>query len=284
MSKTLMVKNSIPLFIDAFISWGNHGEKLKSFCKKPIPSWNNVANFIFASKAVCQFFRDGLRKLVAESDNRFTSLHLRDPFTVDLTRNRWFAGSREEGYSDWLAWILMQLSSTQILNLLGIINEETLKSCASLKPIIERETVVEQGHEGQSGRTDILIIYKKILLINVEVKVTEAGTAELGANEGYRKSLEKRFKYIPKNQHYHRLLITDAVLSKYGSYEVLRWADLCHKLRQIILAEKGPDNLLAKAAIVMFVGAVEQTLLEFSVGGFSGNSQTSEYMELTLRR
>jgi len=40
--------------------------------------------------------------------------------------------------------------------------------------------------------------------------------------------------------------------------------------------------MLVKAAIAMFVGAVEQILLGFSVNDFSGSSELKEYMELIL--
>jgi hypothetical protein len=245
----------------------------------------NIDDFISAGKLVCQLFKDDLRELVSESDNRFKSMHLREPFTVNLGQNRLFAGNykREaEGYADWLVWILMQLSGTQILSMFGITDETTLKSCDSLTPVIKKEVTVRPCPEAPFVRTDILIIYKDILLIHVAVKVIDARTAHVQEQGVYRKSLEERgFKHIPK-QH-HILLVIDASNEEYDGYKVLRWADLCLNLRQIMLTEGSLDNLLVKAAIAMFVGVVEQTLLGFSVRGFSGNSKVRDYMELTLR-
>ena len=245
----------------------------------------SIDDFIAAGKLVCQLFKDDLRELVSESDNRFKSMHLREPFTVDLGHNRLFAGNykREaEGYADWLVWILMQLDSTQILSMVGITDEATHKSCASLTPVIKKEVTVRPCPEAPFVRTDILIIYKDILLIHVAVKVIDARTAHVQEQGVYRKSLEGRvFKHILKRQHI--LLVIDAYNEEYDGYKVLRWADLCLKLRQIILTEGSLDNLLVKAGIAMFVGVVEQTLLGFSVRDFSGSSKGREYMELTLR-
>lgn len=244
-----------------------------------------MGDFIAAGKLVCQLFKDDLRELVSESDSRFKSMHLREPFTVDLGQNMLFAGNykREaEGYADWLIWILTQLSGTQILSMFGMTDETTHKSCASLTPVIKKEVTVRPCPEAPFVRTDILIMYKDALLMHVAVKVIDARAAHVHEQGVYRKSLEERgFKHIP--QQHHILLVIDAFEEEYDGYKVLRWADLCLNLRQIILTEGSLDNLLVKAAIAMFVGVVEQTLLGFSVRGFSGSSKVRDYMELTLR-
>ena len=40
---------------------------------------------------------------------------LRDPLHVDAGLNRWQRNDHEEAYSDWLAWILEQLDTREVL-------------------------------------------------------------------------------------------------------------------------------------------------------------------------
>ncbi|MCX5814422.1 MAG: hypothetical protein NT178_18055 [Proteobacteria bacterium] len=262
------------------------GGSLQNGTSGQLLMWEAIDYFISAGKVVCRLFKDDLRELVSKSDNRFKSMHLREPFTVDLGQNKLSAGNykrEEEGYADWLIWILMQLSGAQILSIFGITDETTLKSCTSLTPVIKKEVSVRPCPETPYVRTDILIIYTDILLIHVAVKVIDARIAHVQEQGVYRKSLEGRgFEHIPKC--HHILLVINSFHEEYDGYKVLRWADLCLNLRQIILTEGSLDNLLVKSAIAIFVGIVEQTLLGLSVSGFSGSSKLIDYMELILRR
>jgi len=93
----------------------------------------------------------------------FRLVGVQEPFLIDLSSNRLFANAREENYSDYLAWLIDQFSeNTEWFLRLFKISENELKGVKlkGTKPIIKRESYVEEGYEEQSGRLDILILYE----------------------------------------------------------------------------------------------------------------------------
>jgi len=209
-------------------------------------------------------------------DSMFRLVGVQEPFLIDLSSNRLFANAREENYSDYLAWLIDQFSeNTEWFLRLFKISENELKGVKlkGTKPIIKRESYVEEGYEEQSGRLDILILYEnEKVLIDIEVKVKDADSAikELEKHKGYRKSLENKY---PKEiyKHFHRLLVTDANQEYYNNesenqeewYYVIKWLEVCESLRQFILSGVPKNKQILKSLIVAFVGTVEQALLGY---------------------
>ena len=253
--------------------WASIGSKFNH--SVIIPDWHSIEPFITS----CQKFLEHLKKetetLLEESSNRLSPFQ--DPFYIDFSSNRWFAGNREEGYSDWFAWIIKQLEDHRLVfRLLDIDDDSMMKECEG-KPDVTREEWAEEGHEGQGGRLDITIRYKPKLLIHVEVKVVSAEEADLGKNAGYKKSLEKC-----GGEQYHRLLITEAEDTSYDGYEVLKWADICIKLREMVFKKQIEQPLVA-SLVLSFAGAIEQNLLGFhNINAAYFDSRTFDYIKRFL--
>ncbi len=161
-----------------------------------------------------------------------------------------------------LVWLLEQLdwNNSFPFDLLKIDPNDLIRqSCLGkeTKPKIRREVTVEEGHEDQGGRIDILIIFKDAI-IDIELKIVDAESADLDKNKRYRNSLEKIY---PKGKftHYHRLLVTDAQKDYYNetlgderAYFVVLWDHICLCMRQLIYSGAFVDNPL-KESLFLFL-------------------------------
>jgi len=269
--------------------WTDMGRKFNQPIK--IPDWHSdsIRSFITSCQKFLEHLKEETKTLLKESSNLLSPFQ--DPFCIDLSSNRWFAGHREEGYSDWLEWIIEQLKEPRLIfKLLDIPDDEImLKECEGIKPDVEREEWVEKGHEGQEGRLDITIRYPSKLLIHVEVKTVSAEESDLDKNQGYIESVEN--KYRGEKEKRHRLLVTESQKTSYD-YEfegkkievlALKWADICIKLRNMV-SEKQVKEPLAASLILSFAGAVEQNLLELpNIHAGNFDSRTFDYIKKFLK-
>lgn len=200
-----------------------------------------------------------IESILHKSNAHLAIINLSEPFLLDFSSNKWFAGGREEGYSNWLAWLLQQLEPAELLKLLEII----IPNPVTETPRIFREYFVEKGHVGQTGRIDILIHFKENdFLINIEVKVTNAENADLIKNIGYDDSLRNRFSNVSPGNIYNRLLIIQSEKNKYDGYEIITWESISLGLRRIAIYKQG--NQLVRSLCLCFAGAIEQNLLGYS--------------------
>ena len=227
--------------------------------------------------AYCRFQKTEARwvdQLLKESN---TKLHpLDDPLLVDLGTHRWLEGSREEAYSDWLAWVLEQVGSGgDIQHLLGIEEERPIDS---RQPQVIRERTQEEGHEGHTGRIDILVECGSDLVIAIEVKICAAEEADTEKQEGYRRALRKRY---PGRSVAPILLVTDAEKDQCHGFEVRHWREVCLELRRAIGRIRESHGLTAAAMVLAFAGAVEQNLLGFHREGAPG---LTAYLEEFIRQ
>ena len=255
--------------------WAEMGHEFNQPIK--IPDWHSdsIKSFITSCRKFLEHLKEETKMLLEESSKRLSPFQ--DPFCIDLSSNRWFAGHREEGYSDWLEWIIEQLKDQRLVFTLLDIDDEMLKECEGIKPDVQREEWVKEGHEGQEGRLDITIRYQSKLLIQVEVKTDSAEESDIDKNVGYKKSLKEY-----EGKQYHRLLVTEAEKTTYDDYKVLKWADICIKLRNMV-SEKQIEQPLAASLILSFAGAVEQTLLELpNIHAENFDSRTFDYIKKFL--
>jgi len=189
---------------------------------------------------------------------------LDDPLLVDLGTHRWLKGSREEAYSDWLAWVLEQVGSVgDIQRIFGIDEERPVDSA---QPQVIRERPLEEGHEGHTGRMDILVECGNNLVIAVEVKICAAEDADTEKQEGYRRALRKCAGRSVRRI----LLVTKAEEDPYHGFEVRLWREVCLQLRRAICPIRERRGLTAAAMVLAFAGAVEQNLLGFHRDGAPG--------------
>lgn len=143
--------------------------------------WKAIRGLIKASQSVLKLKRRDVEQLLEQSDSKLEPLG--DPLRVDFGAHRWLAGQREENYSDWLKWIVEQISAERVCEIFKIPNA-IVSGCKGLTA--EREVWVEKGHEGQGGRLDLVIRYPDKAVIVVEVKLTGAESADTGKQQATR--------------------------------------------------------------------------------------------------
>ena len=190
-------------------------------------------------------------------DSKLRLFPLSDPLNVVFPLHRQLSASREEVYSDWFRWVLLQVADAPLIG--RILRSSSRERFAnSHEPIrVEREVRVEHGHADQSGRLDLVISQGSKELAVIEVKTRPYGASDLEKHQGYRTSISS-----PETEFI--FLSVDSPDSDLGySFRFLSWADVCVTLRGIAPRLLGPERILSTALILAFVGAVEQNLLGF---------------------
>lgn len=257
-----------------------------------LPRWEDVAAFITASIQLQELnYKNALHDATI-LNTMLTKVGVQEPFLMDLSKHPPFSKAREEKFSDYLAWIIEQIAAEPawILKLFNISEKDLDSSKIEGRiPIIKRENVVAEG------RIDILILYEDVL-IDIEVKVVDAESADVAKNAGYRESLKANYS-MERYKQFHRLLVTGALNDAYNRepedecqwYWVVKWSEVCLRLRQLILESSVlKDKLLLKALVVSFAGSVEQTLLGYQslTGQKSRNyidTESSKYISDLLK-
>ncbi len=199
-------------------------------------------------KRLCDFLQ--------ESTLRFEPLE--DPFDVDLGLHRWLEAEREEGYSDWLEWVVRQTPNPQVFELFGLAPPEGLLDYPQCEPW--RELCVPYGHVDQEGRLDLVIPFADKATIIVEVKLGSADDADIEKHRGYNRSIEE-LKYPNP---YRVLLATSEEEEDYEGFSFCSWATVCLEMRRLALSLKANRRMTVAAMVLAFVAAVEQNLLGFS--------------------
>src|SRR5262249_14371649 len=122
---------------------------------------------------------------------------LADPLLTDFGVHQWLAKAREEVYSDYLKWIVEQLPTPEhVFRLFGI-NAPTGMALCQENPMVKREVPVPQGHDGQSGRLDLVVRYGEKALIVIEVKKTSAEVADTLKQRGYMQWINEQKLKLP---------------------------------------------------------------------------------------
>ena len=263
-----------------------------------IPSFQNLEDFIAIAKAVgisrlrgpasrdlysgfsmaSRFF--DASKGVNASINRDIDAYQRkinigvDGITLPLEKHRQLGGLNENAYSDWFAWCLEvaqvdKIMLGELMTTLFPIREPVQSAVPEGPADIIREIPVEQGHQDQSGRLDIVVNFNEADWVwHIEVKVTSAESADLGKNKGYAESL--RSLYPGKNIR-NFLLVTHAQNAFYGdgedAFSVVTWKQLCQRIREWI--QTGKHARFSDYQFMMFCGLVEHHLLNITPGGLS---------------
>jgi hypothetical protein len=238
--------------------------------------WRPIGRMVEAAKETLKCEAKRLRLLLQQSEQQLEPWG--DPLAADVGMHRWLADDREEAYSDWLAWVVEQLKTPELVfRLFG-------QPCppgwsARSTAAFDREWVVPFGHAGHEGRLDLLINYEGMPLLAVEVKKGDAEHADRKKQEGYERSLKERH---PGRELRLILLVTSAEeATAEGGFAVRTWADVCVELRQMAagtLKTRVPP--LAVALILGFIAAVEQNLLGFSsdlIRRIKGDKEGSVY-------
>ena len=255
--------NSIPAEVESSIQpmnenyaavieqWAEFGRRYAP--QRPRRDWSAVQILIDAAAPRLRQDSDDLRRLLDRSSE---FLGFPDPLLCDLGTHRWL--DRENSYSDWLAWVLESLDDFgAVLRVLGI-PENAL--AGKQEYTIDREWPLAEGNENSTGRIDLLIRCGAEI-IGVEVKTFDKQYLK---QHGYKASLQN-WCNSPRC-----ILIAncDVPAKNLHGFELRRWEEVSLALRReiapFIKGQRG--NEVVGAMMLAFVGAVEQNLLELSVG------------------
>lgn len=179
---------------------------------------------------------------------------------LDFSEHRWLGEHREEAYSDWLQWIIGQADPVEVLQVFGADDPEVIPSCRGCSVAVVRERYVSEGHEGSPGRLDLDIEFGDAALLVVEVKLSDAESADTKKGRGYRRSVER--EYEDDRHKKYIILVLDASDEDYFGFKPRLWADSCIQLRLMAVRLCRQGQLLRAAMILAFVSAVERSLLK----------------------
>ena len=236
---------------------------LKNFNVNQLPTsdrWVPIERMQDKAREALEPTKGEYNRLYADWHERLRSLG-GDPSTLDLESFRPLRLSREEDWSDWLAWLL-EKSETGVLaeTLFG-----TVLNCgaASFKLLtMEREVHTED----QERRADIVVTWKSLPVTHVEVKVQDDQFTKTFETA---KKLETR---KPGTTWCHFILIRDELMpawtdevdkrvheDKEIEINPILWGDVVRGLRPCLW--EGLECLVWRAWAWSFCGAIEQKLL-----------------------
>lgn len=220
---------------------------------RPVPDWNYVTRMIDAVRPAMEVKASQLRSLLEKSRAKLAPLG--EPLDLDLGLHRWLDPEREEAYSDWLAWVIQQAKTpARVFQLFGLPMPAALSDDAAFD--VQREDPVPFGHEGQTGRLDVLVSVGGEPALIVEVKKGDAG-ADAAKHAGYKLSYPNA-KGV--------LLAVSANESNDEDFRSRSWKKVCIEMRLLAIELcKDKNATLAAAMVLAFAAAVEQNLVGLSV-------------------
>ena len=218
--------------------------------------WTDALRIVHTARPWFKACRDELDVLLKQSDNKLRKLGLGEPLCTDLGSHRWLRRKREENYSDWLAWVIGQLSLAEMADTFAI--ERPTNYARSTVCLADRERWILD----RTRRVDLVICFGDKPLVVVEIK---RGLAQDEKDKltGYRKSPDLRCA---------RFWVLLGTARREGEtkedlcgFEPRRWDDVCVALRRVACGMSRKKKIIVGAMILAFVGAVEQNLLGFSI-------------------
>lgn len=242
---------------DVMRRWSGLGSTLLKCERASCTSWEPAHCMTQAFWHWSETERMRFRSLLDESNRRLSPLG--EPLLVDFGAHRWLRGDREEEYSDWLAWIidgLMTSNPEVVLSLFGIARDENMIApCKGRRFAISREVRILDG----ARRLDLVIRDNLNTLIVVEVKVIGADDAETAKQKDYLDWMKTQ----KETRQYPILLATEAIEKEYEKFQFVSWPLLCIGLRKMVQGTNTGEHRVLTAMILAFIGAVEQNLLHF---------------------
>jgi hypothetical protein len=191
---------------------------------------------------------------------------LGDPLAVDFGAHRWLRGSREEAWSDWLAWILQRgADSRKVLRLFGVKPKLVSSGCCEIR----------REFSTRNGRLDLVLQFGDATLV-VEVKTaSEPGDDQLGRYDAWLQEASASLGLVllaidePEN-----LTITE--------WRFCSWETISMGLRTWAAAWLSEGRVIEAALTLAFCGAVEQNLLGF--GSRLNAPRKARYLDTWLGR
>jgi hypothetical protein len=222
------------------------------------PSWAAVDDLMNAFSGVIEIRHRELSELLNVWDQCFSDFG-GDPTHTNWSRFRPLRLSREEDWSDWLAY-LIQGSAT------GVFSERLFGNRESNLAAYANPTWVEREVSYRGCRADLIIRWSNGEMGHIEVKV---GDESLSKTFSTAAAMRAKYSQDKSQWHNYVLLLSDQVSAwqaldhvDVGETEfcVLTWDDVCVALRRALRA--GEDRLW-EAWAFGFVGSIEQLLIGY---------------------
>lgn len=222
-----------------------------------MPTWKPIDRMQEAARLTFEPTLRDYRRLRSRWDQRLGPLG-GDPSMAPLKEFRPLRLSREEDWSDWLAWMLRTSTTGKFAE--ALIGQQTGRLAATLKtPDVQREV---STHE-QDRRADIVARWKSDLALHIEVKV---------GDEQFEKTFDTSQKLRRRDMAHawhNFILIPDASMQSWNAVAGARvredtvntilWSDVARSLRGSLWHHRESPVWLAWAWT--FCGAIEQKVI-----------------------
>lgn len=200
---------------------------------------------------------------------------LGEPLRYDLGLHRMLAGAREEAYSDWLQWAFSQMTVAELEMVLGL-HGLADPTQPNERPSVRRETPVQHGHEGHGGRLDLLIEIGQRAVLVIEVKITAAEQANLGALPGYIQAIEDGY---PDIQTHYFLLTVGPNNENIDGFQAINYEEICLKMRKLAIIWLEDCRNLEASMLLALTASLEKNLLRMSVDPGNFTAHTKSHLE-----
>jgi hypothetical protein len=276
-----------------FARWGEMiGEASRRQClfEEDIVDWIPIRRILRFFDLLIQHETSRIEGLLMQSDALFHPLA--DPLRLPLESHRWFdpERQREESYSDWLAWLIAQLNSEQILQLFSLEHTEFETALRTRRAInVSREKCIP-ALSSKRKRLDLVVEFDGDAILLVEIKIHNLDDA------GGRDNLPVYLKWLEEQQPDPKLRIAVLVLpnqdeSAPADWTCRLWGDIALVFRRLVqgllsteLADAQPARLLHCAMMLAFAGVIEQNLLGLSASTAGASApQTTLHLERFLQ-
>lgn len=219
--------------------------------------WGSLEEFVAAHTALLDSLYIELSPLLGAWDDALAAWG-GEPTTYDWSRFRPLRLSREEDWSDWLAFLLER--STTGVFAARMLRGAGAASLGHQRPSVDREV------SGDGYRADLVIHWLNGCCAHIEVKI---GDAALGKTFRTGRKMRLRYRKAVEAWENFVLLLPSQVATWEGlesaepdepPVEALTWIDVCVALRSGLLSD---ESRSWKAWAYALVGAAEQALIGF---------------------
>lgn len=247
---------------------------------EPLPNWNVFDDMLSACNSVLQVFHTDLDKLLVEWDHLLLAEFGGDPTRQDWRNFRPLRLSREEDWSDWLAY-LIERSEAGVFShcLFG----DSMMRSAYTRPRVEREKMVDEY------RADIIVRWSNNTFAHVEVKIgdrdlsktfpTSKAMMDNQPQAGWANYILLLSWQIPEWEEVKEKAAQDEQGEPPVKVLTLTWEDVCVALRRGL---RSNENIQWKAFAYNMVGAIEQLLIEYP-GHMHGQSPIENTVEAKIQ-
>lgn len=221
-------------------------------------SWTAVDDLMSAFSGVIEVRHGELSGLLTVWDEWFSDFG-GDPTHTDWSQFRPLRLSREEDWSDWLAYLIGG-SSTGVFSACLFGTGDSAPAAYANPSRVEREV----SHQGY--RADLIVRWSNGEMAHIEVKV---GDESLSKTFGTGAAMRAKYSQDKSAWHNYVLLLSDQlptwnvlvpVDTEEPEFRALVWEDVCVALRR---GMRAGEQRLWQAWAYGFVGSIEQMLIGY---------------------